>query len=181
MRDISLHVLDLAQNSIKAQATLVEMMLVEDHKSILTVTIKDNGHGMPKDMLEAVQSPFVTSRTERKVGLGIPMFAQNARLSGGDIELTSELGVGTTLKGIFHTDQIDCLPIGDLAETFYTLIIMNPLTPDFFIEVSNLKGAMTFDTRQIREALGGLPLNEPEIAAWVHEALYEELTPILEG
>lgn len=181
MRDISLHVLDLAQNSIKAQATLVEMALKTDADDILTVTLKDNGTGMPPDMVEAVQSPFVTSRTERKVGLGIPMFAQNARISGGDIELESELGVGTILKGVFHTDHIDCLPIGDLAETFYTLIIMNPLTPDFFIEVSNKKGAMTFDTRQIREALGGLPLNEPEIAEWIHEALYEELTPILEG
>ncbi len=181
MRDISLHLLDLAQNSIKAKASLVEISLSTDGAGIMTIKLKDDGCGMDAEMVEMVGNPFVTSRTERKVGLGIPMFAQNARLAGGDIKIQSQLNSGTTLTAIFNTLEIDCLPMGDLAQTFYSLIIMNPICPEFLFEVTNPKGNMAFDTRQIREALGGLPLNEPEIAAWIHDALYEELTPILEG
>ena len=181
MRDISLHLLDLAQNSIKAGATLVEMTVAIDETGIMTFALCDNGCGMDENMTNNVQNPFVTSRTERKVGLGIPLFAQNARLSGGDVQIMSQPNIGTTLIATFDSKQIDCLPTGDLAQTVYSLVVMNPEAPDFLIICKTPKGAMTFDTREIRNAVGGLALNEPEIAAWIHEALNEELIPILEG
>lgn len=179
MRDISLHLLDLAQNSIKAEATLVEIDLTVDDTGLLAVTLKDNGHGMTEALAKSVQSPFVTSRTERRVGLGIPLFLENARLTGGDLTLTSQLGVGTEVKATFDTKHIDCLPLGDIAQTLYTLIVLNPETPDFLFTVKTGKGCAAFDTREVRRAVNHLPLNEPEIAAWIHEALSGELTPIL--
>lgn len=181
MRDISLHLLDLVQNSIKAQASLINIEMTFNPNGQLHITLADDGKGMTEAYAKSVQNPFVTSRSERKVGLGIPMFAENARLTGGNLVIKSILGKGTTLEADFDTTHIDCLPMGDICETLYSLIIMNPLSPDFIFSYKNEKEKVCFDTREIRQAVGNLPLNEPEIAAWIHEALYEEMKPIMEG
>jgi signal transduction histidine kinase len=96
MRDLSLHLLDLAQNSITAGAKLVTIGLTLDEKGMMTFTLEDDGKGMPPELLSRVTSPFSTTRTTRKVGLGIPMMMENARLSGGDLTIRSEVGKGTT-------------------------------------------------------------------------------------
>lgn len=181
MRDISLHMLDLVQNSITAGAALVIIRLNLDSDGWLAFEIEDNGHGMPPELLKAVSNPFTTTRTTRKVGLGIPMLAANCRLTGGDISLKSQLGTGTALKATFNTRSIDCLPVGDLAGTMLSLIIANPQAPDFRLEARSPQGEGVFDTREIRQALGGLPLDGPEIAAWMKEALKEEIQPIFGG
>lgn len=181
MRDISLHLLDLAQNSITAGASLVEIMLALGEDHWLTLSIKDDGKGMDTGFLQQVQNPFVTSRTTRKVGLGIPLITANAQLSGGDVHLDSQVGQGTFLKARFNTNSIDCLPLGDFEGTILSLVIANPEKPDFLVEWKSSAGTGSFDTRMIRQVLQGVPLNEPEIIAWIKQALNEEFQPIFGG
>ena len=181
MRDLSLHILDLMQNSIRAQAKVVSLSVLMDEKGMLSIIIEDDGTGMSEELLARVTSPFATTRTTRKVGLGIPMMAENCRLAGGDLTIESTVGVGTKLTATLDTASIDCLPLGDLPGTVTTLVTMNPEQPEFVLRCASPKGEMQFDTREIREALQGVPLNEPEIAAWMQESLREEIEPIFGG
>ena len=181
MRDLSLHILDLMQNSIRAQARLVSLSVVLDENGVLSIIIEDDGTGMSEELLARVQSPFATTRTTRKVGLGIPMMAENCRLAGGDLSIESKLGEGTKLTATLDTSSIDCLPLGDLPGTVTTLVTMNPEKPEFLLRCKSPRGEMQFDTREVREALQGVPLNEPEIAAWMLESLREEIEPIFGG
>lgn len=181
MRDLSLHLLDLAENSVRANATLVEITVAVDEKKWITLTLRDNGCGMDEALLERVMSPFGTTRTTRKVGLGIPLMAQNARLTGGDVRLESQVGVGTVLTATLDGSSIDCLPLGDLAGTVVSLVTANPYGPDFVLRAVSPKGEMVFDTREIRQALGDVGLNEPEISMWMLESIREELQPIFGG
>ena len=167
MRDLSLHLLDLAQNSISAGASLVSIAITVDSNGFLTLTLRDNGRGMSPELLQRVTSPFATTRTTRKVGLGIPMMMENAQRAGGTLSLESAEGVGTTLTATMDTKNIDCLPLGDLCGTLLSLMLTNPLSPDFLFEGSTPSGQCSFDTRAVRAVLGELPLNEPSIAAWL--------------
>ena len=180
MKELSLNILDIAENSVKANATKVEIKLEEDSE-ILKFSISDNGCGMKPEFLKTVIDPFATTRTTRKVGLGIPMMAENCRLAGGDLKIESEVGKGTILKATMNTASIDCLPLGDIAGTVVTLVSANPEKPDFLLNCKSIKGEMTFDTRQVREVLDGVPLNEPEIVAWMDASIREEIEPIFGG
>ncbi len=166
--------MDIVQNSITAHAALIGIALTIDRKEdILSVTIKDDGKGMSKEMLEHVTSPFVTTRTTRRVGLGISLFKAGAEGSGGNFEITSKEGVGTELTAVYVLDNIDRPPVGDFAGTVKTLIVCNP-DIDFEVEVSidGQKGSL--DTRQVREVLGeGVPLDLPDVATWIGESLNE--------
>lgn len=181
MRDLSLHILDLMQNSIRAQAKVVSLSVLLKDDGMLSVIIEDDGCGMSEDLLARVLSPFATTRTTRKVGLGIPMMAENCRLTGGGLSIESTLGAGTKLTATLDTSSIDCLPLGDLPGTVTTLVTMNPDKPEFTLHCLSPKGEMRFDTREVREALAGVPLNEPEVAAWMQESLREEIEPIFGG
>ena len=181
MRDLSLHILDLAQNSVRAGASLVEIAVTVDEKKWITISITDDGKGMDEMLKTSVLSPFATTRTTRKVGLGIPLMAQNARLTGGDVHIESTVGKGTKLTATLDGSSIDCLPLGDLSSTMTSLISANPFTPDFVLLCQSVKGEMTFDTRQVRQILGDVALNEPEITAWMLSAIQEELEPIFGG
>ena len=181
MRDLSLHILDLAQNSVRAEATVVSLSVLAGEDGMLTILIEDDGCGMSEELLAQVQSPFSTTRTTRKVGLGIPMMAENCRLAGGNLSIKSTLGKGTSLTATMNTASIDCLPLGDLAGTVTALVSANPDKPDFTLCCRSPKGEMQFDTREIRLALQGVPLNEPEIIAWMLESLQEEIQPIFGG
>lgn len=181
MRDLSLHLLDLAQNSITAGASLVSISITVDENGFLTFILRDDGKGMSPELLRRVTSPFATTRTTRKVGLGIPMMMENAQRAGGDLTIESTEGAGTTLTATMDTRNIDCLPLGDVCGTLLSLMLTNPLSPDFLFEGSTPRGECSFDTRQIRAVLGDLPLNEPSIAAWLKDALSEEIDPIFGG
>ena len=182
MRDLSLHLLDLAQNSITAGASLVTIRISIGEDGWLTMVLKDNGKGMSPELLQRVTSPFATARTTRKVGLGIPMMMENAEKAGGTLKLESEVGKGTVMTVTMDTGNIDCLPLGDLSGTVLSLILTNPMYPDFLFEGKTPKGDCTFDTREVRAALGSdIPLNEPEVAAWLQSALKEEIDPIFGG
>lgn len=181
MRDLSLHLLDLAQNSIKAGASLVIIRLTVDEKGWLTFTLKDDGCGMSEELLRRVTSPFATTRTTRKVGLGIPMMMENAERAGGSLTIESKEGLGTTLTATLDTHNIDCLPLGDLSGTILSLILTNPDRPEFLFEGASPKGSGSFDTREIRQALDGVALNEPAVIAWMKDALTETIDPIFGG
>lgn len=181
MRDLSLHILDLAQNSIRARARVVSLSVLLDEDGILSIIIEDDGTGMSEEMLARVQSPFATTRTTRRVGLGIPMMAENCRLAEGNLSIESTLGKGTRLKATMNTASIDCLPLGDLPGTVVALVSANPDSPDFTLHCRSPRGEMAFDTRKIREALQGVSLAEPEITAWMLESLREEIQPIFGG
>ncbi len=182
MRDLSLHLLDLAQNSISAGATTVTIRIEIDDSGWLTMTLQDDGKGMSPELLERVRSPFATTRTTRKVGLGIPMMAENAEKAGGSLSIESEVGKGTVLTATMDTGNIDCLPLGDLAGTLLSLMLTNPLYPDFVFEGKTPKGECSFNTKEVRSVLGSdIPFNEPSVAGWLQEALKEEIEPIFGG
>ena len=182
MRDLSLHLLDLAQNSITAGASLVTVRLTLGEDRMLTMDLTDDGKGMSPELLARVTSPFATTRTTRKVGLGIPMMKENAEKAGGTFKLESEEGKGPTLTCSMDTGNIDCLPLGDLSGTLLSLMLTNPLFPDFLFEGKSPKGEGSFDTREVRQALGSdIPFNEPSVAAWLKEALDEEINSIFGG
>ena len=181
MREIALHLLDIVQNSVTAGAAHVDIRFDLDRDGMLCMSVKDDGRGMSPELLERVRSPFVTTRTTRKVGLGIPLLMQNAMQSGGDLSLDSELGKGTVLTARFQTASIDCLPLGDLGSTMATLIMGSPDKPEFSLCCTSPQGEMQFSTEEIRPVLGGVSLAEPDVIQWIQESIREEVEPILGG
>lgn len=180
MRELSLNVLDIAQNSISAEASLVEIELVEDTENHgLLIGIYDNGKGMTKEQVENICDPFFTTRTTRKVGMGIPLFKFAAEMTGGNFEIESEVGVGTRVRAYFKTDHLDFTPIGDMTSTIITLITMN-LHMDFIYRRKINDSEFNVDTRQLKEILGDVPLNEPSIALWIEQYINENTKQLLE-
>lgn len=180
MRDLSMHVLDIAQNSIKAGATLVTVRFDVDEQALLTFSVRDNGCGMTQEFLARVTDPFTTTRTTRKVGLGIPMLKQSAEMCGGAFGIESRVGEGTYIYASFDLRNIDCIPMGNVCDSLLTLVVLNPDKPDFLFQAKAPGREASFDTRQIRQALGEVALNEPDVAAWMKESIEEEFKPILE-
>ena len=180
MRDLSMHVLDIAQNSIKAGASLVTIGFTVDEKRVLTFFVRDDGCGMPPELLARVTDPFTTTRTTRKVGLGIPMLKQSAEMAGGCFGIECTLGVGTYFLASFVLANIDCIPMGEICDSLLSLIVLNPDAPEFVFQASAPGREALFDTRLVRAALGGVKLNEPDVTAWVKESIDEEFKPILE-
>ena len=181
MKEIALHLLDIVQNSVKAGASHVDIGFALDADGVLTMSVRDDGCGMTPEFVEQVRSPFVTTRTTRKVGLGIPLLMQNAMLSGGNVDIESQVGVGTTITATFHTGSIDCLPLGDLASTMAVMITGSPDKPEFSLSCSSPEGEMHFSTEDIRPALEGVSLAEPAVAQWIQDSLEEEIEPLLGG
>ena len=181
MKEIALHLLDIVQNSVKAGASHVDIGFELDADGVLLMSVKDDGSGMTPEFVERVSSPFVTTRTTRKVGLGIPLLMQNAMLSGGKVNIESEPGVGTTISAEFHTQSIDCLPLGDLASTMATIVMGSPDAPEFSLRCVSPAGEMSFSTEEIRPVLQGVSLAEPGVVQWIQESLQEEIEPILGG
>ncbi len=163
MEDLSLHILDIAENSITAGATRITVRIIEDSaKNLLLIEIIDNGRGMDERMLENALDPFHTTRTTRKVGLGIPLFAQAARECNGDVSLKTEKGEGTTITASFQYDHIDRKPIGDIGQTMIILIMSNP-DIDFLFEHKKNDSIYVLDTSEIKKELGEIPINSPEV------------------
>jgi hypothetical protein len=180
MRDLSMHVLDIAQNSVKANAGTVFISFAQDAAGKLTLTVRDDGDGMAPELLSRVTDPFVTTRTTRRVGLGIPLIQVNAEATGGGVTIESEPGKGTALTATFYRGHIDCPPMGAMCDTLLSLVLLNPDRPDFVFEASFPGRTADFDTRTVREALRGAPLNNPEVADWIRQAIDEAFKPILE-
>lgn len=173
MPEISLNILDVAENSIRAGASLVEILVMADPgENQLTVQIKDNGKGMTEEQMAKVADPFYTTRTTRKVGLGVPFFKLAAEAAGGSFAIASTVGEGTEVTAVFKLDHIDRMPLGDINGTIHTLAVYNPDT-DFFYRYSYGEKSFELDTRQVRGILEGIPLDTPEVSAYIREYLDE--------
>lgn len=178
MFELALHILDLVQNSITAGARLIEILIdIDTSSNLMTITIRDDGCGMDEALVARVLSPFGTTRTTRKVGLGIPMFMQIANMCGGEFSLNSTPGEGTVISASFQIDHIDRPPLGDIGGTMRALLIGAPETLEFLLALTGAEEPFAFDTREIREVLSGVPLDSPDVQAWMSEYLEEGLAP----
>ena len=178
MKELSLNILDISENSVKAKATLVEITLTETEDR-LTITITDDGVGMTEQTRLSVIDPFYTTRKTRKVGLGIPLFKFAAEQTGGGIEIISRHvdshpeDHGTTVSATFFKNHIDFTPLGDVTSTFTTLIQGHPDTD--FVYRHTLEGkSVDFDTREVRAVLEEVPLDSYEVLLWIKSNLEEQ-------
>ncbi len=182
MKELSLNILDITENSTKAGATLVEIS-IEERDNILTLIIKDNGSGMTPETLNAVCDPFYTTRTTRKVGMGIPLLKFAAEQTGGNIKIESihksiaPDSHGTTVTAVFYKNHIDFTPLGDVISTITTLIQGHPEV-DFLFTHTGEGFSIILDTREIRDVLDGVPLDTFEVLLWIKENLAEQYNSI---
>ncbi len=171
MEDLSLHILDVAENSIIAGAKNIEILINEDiKKDLLTIEIIDDGSGMDKEMTEKITDPFVTNRTTRRVGLGIPLLKDAAEMANGDLEIISEQGLGTKVKATFQYSHIDRKPLGDIKETLISLIIGN-LEVDFKFVNKNNGHTFEFDTKKMKEDLLESNMNTLTVLSYIEKNL----------
>ncbi len=179
MKELSLNVLDIVENSVKAKADLIRIILKENDET-LTMTVADNGCGMREEILRGVIDPFYTTRTTRKVGLGIPLLKMAAEQTGGAVTITSRHeseypdSHGTEITALFYKQHIDFTPMGDIVSTITTLIQGSPEI-DFEFQHSIKDQEVLLDTRQLREILGEeIPLSSPEILRWIAQYLDDQ-------
>ena len=172
--------MDIAENSVKAGATLTQLLLTQEGDT-LTFQVADDGCGMTEEILRGVVDPFYTTRTTRKVGLGLPLLRMAAEQTGGDMTVESRHvdshpdNHGTTVTAVFHTDHIDCPPVGDMVATVTTLIQGHPDT-DFYFRHADGVAEVELDTRQLREVLGDVSLAEYEVLQWISGYLTDQYT-----
>ena len=164
MEDLSLHILDIVENSTKAGANLVEINIKEDtDRDLLQIIIKDNGRGMDPEMVRTATDPFVTSRTMRRVGMGLSMLEQAAQEAGGDLTVTSQEGIGTEIRASFRASHIDRKPFGDIGSSMISLILGNP-DVDFIYESDFDGELLSVNTRDIKADLdGSTSLSDPAV------------------
>lgn len=173
MKEISLHILDIMQNSVTANASLIELTVTEDEKNdILSFSVKDNGRGMSGELLASVTDPFTTGRTTRKVGLGIPLLKHACELTGGKINIKSKLGEGTTICAEFVYSSIDRQPLGNMSETMHQLITSYEDVDFVYSHKVNDKEFLV-DTREFRKILSEVSFRENAVSLWILEFLKE--------
>ncbi len=181
MRELSLNVMDVAQNSVRAEASVVRITVTESDKDDrLTIEIADNGCGMTQEQVQQVIDPFFTTRTTRKVGLGVPLFKLSAEQTGGSFDIQSEKGVGTTTTASYVKSHVDMTPLGDINSTVKILIQCNP-DIDFVYTNTTDNGSFTLDTRELREVLGDVSLDTPDVLEWIADYLEENTKSIYGG
>ena len=173
MKELSLNVLDLVQNSIKAGAKRVYIGVTESEAADkLSISIEDDGCGMDEDFLRRVTDPFTTTRTTRRVGMGIPLFKMAAEMAGGSFRISSKKGEGTSLLGEFQLSHIDRPPLGDMAGTIAAIVQSTP-EMELKYELKTDEGAFTFSTEEPKEVLGDVSLSEPEVVEWIRDYVRE--------
>ena len=178
MKELSLNILDIVENSVKAEATLTEIT-IDETDSTLTITIKDDGYGMTEETVKTVTNPFYTTRTTRNVGLGIPLLILSAEQTGGYVSISSKKADnadpshGTRVVAHYNKNHIDFTPLGDVISTVTTLIQGHPDTDFLFI---HRKGGeeVSLDTRAVKEILEGVPIDTFEVLIWIKESLTEQ-------
>jgi hypothetical protein len=181
MEDISLYILDLVQNSIAAAATVVEILIIEDvQNDKLILCIKDNGVGMDSQLAKKVTDPFYTTRTTRKVGLGLSFIQAAAQACEGSVDVFSEPGKGTEVRVVFRYGHIDRPPLGRMDHTMAVLVACNP-SIDFIYTHITQAGSFSFDSREVRHKIGDLPIDHPEVVDWIRVYIREGLDEISGG
>jgi hypothetical protein len=178
MRELALHLLDIAENSVAANASTIEIEVDEDLKTDrLKLAVTDNGQGMDAAMVASVVDPFVTSRTTRKVGLGIPLLKDAAEMCNGYLKIDSTVGKGTRLECEFQHSHIDRMPLGDVASTLLTLVIANPHV-QWLLTYRVNDQVFEFDSLPIVQELGDVSLTEPSILTFVRELLQDGIAEV---
>lgn len=179
MKELSLNILDIAENSVKAGASLVTVVLT-DRDGWRTLEIADDGCGMDEETVRRVTDPFYTTRTTREVGLGLPLLKLAAEQTGGTLTVESRAAAehpadhGTRVTATFDTGHIDCVPLGDVVSTLVTLIQGHP-TYDFWFRHDRGDAApVELDTRQLREQLEDVPLDSYAVLEWIHDYVAEQ-------
>lgn len=178
MKELSLNILDIAENSVKAEAKLTEIA-IEETEDKLILTITDNGCGMTEETLKTVTDPFYTTRTTRKVGMGLPLLKMEAELTGGSLKVSSRHisdypdEHGTCVCAEFNKNHIDFTPLGDVVSTITTLIQGHP-EKDFLFTHTTENYEVALDTRELRMVLEDVPLNTYEVIKWIEENLNEQ-------
>lgn len=180
MKELSLNVLDISQNSISANALFIEI-LIRESEDTLTISIIDDGQGMSEEFVQSVSDPFRTTRSTRKVGMGIPLFKLAAEQTGGNLTISSKPkdlfpeGHGTTISALFYKKHLDFTPLGDIISTIIILIQGNPNIDFHFLHILPDTGTVELDTREIRAVLGDdVPLNSFEVLEWIRGSLEEQ-------
>jgi len=178
LREISLHILDIVENGISAGANHIKISVDESRReNRLKIVIEDNGSGIKPEFMENITDPFVTSRTTRRVGLGLSLLKAAALRSDGDFTITSEPEKGTCVSAIFVYDHIDRMPVGDMAGTISTLIICNPEID--FVYTHVIDGNDFFmDTREIRKELKNIPLYDPQVIKHITETIEKAISEL---
>lgn len=175
MRELSLHILDIAENGISAGASCIEIEIEESGPADrLTIRVRDDGRGMPAEKALRLEDPFVTTRTTRRVGLGLSLLAAAARRCEGDLTVATAPGRGTEVTATFRRSHIDRAPLGDIAATLEVLIVGNPQV-DFVYSHRVDDGDFTLDTRELRGDLAGVDLGDPMVAREVTQSIRRAL------
>lgn len=169
MRDISLHILDIAMNSIDGCASLIEITIIDEENEII-VKIKDNGCGMDENTLKKVLDPFYTSRKTRNVGLGLPLFYQNVKNTGGKFTIESKVNCGTNVEARFNKKHLDCIPLGNIKETILSLILLAPEC-DFIFTYKKNHNAYVLNTKEIKAIIKEVPINDLNVINWLKKDL----------
>ena len=178
MREIALHLLDIAENSVAADARTITLTITEDLKNDrLELAVQDDGKGMNPELVARLGDPFVTSRTTRQVGLGIPFLKAAAEACNGGLRITSAVGQGTRLEADFQRSHIDRMPLGDLAGTLLTLIVAYPHV-HWVVTYRADGAAFFFDSEPICQVLGEVPLTEPAVLGFVREMLEQGVAQV---
>jgi len=175
LAELSMHIMDIVQNSISAGASLIRVRIHEDTKrDLLLIEVEDNGVGMDEETVKRVQDPFYTTKSYKKVGLGIPLFNQTAEHCDGTFEIKSEKGKGTLVRATFRRSHVDLPPIGNLKDTILTLVVGSPQV-DFIFEIVKDNHTFTFDTREVKAELKEVPISHPEVVKFLDSFLDENL------
>jgi signal transduction histidine kinase len=181
MRELSLNILDIVQNSITAGANLIEIALnISETDDRFEILISDNGKGMSQELLNKITDPFVTTRTTRKVGMGLSLFKYSAESCGGSFDIISTLGKGTAVKAQYIISSIDRMPLGDIAETLISLIVSIEEI-DFIFKVKSGKGEGILDMREIKATLQGFPISSNEVIEFLRDYISENLSYLYGG
>jgi len=178
MRELSLHLLDIAENGVSAGAQNITITIVEDLRADrLQLAVEDDGRGMDAAMVEQVTNPFITTRTTRKVGLGIPLLKLAAEMCNGSLAVESTPDVGTTVNVAFQRSHIDRMPLGDVAGTMLSLLVGWPQV-HWVLRYRVDDEEFVFDDAPIKEELGDLPLSDPEVIGFLRGALREGIADV---
>ena len=176
MRDISLHILDIVENSFDAGADKIEIGIVEDlTNNTLRLSVKDNGRGLNERQLAQATDPFYTTKKKKSVGLGIPMLAQASREAGGEFRIQSQTGRGTTINASFIHDHIDRKPLGDIPETLVILIASRGGKADILYRHQKDGESFLMDTRELKRELKDIPITHPDVLSIVKAKIKDGL------
>jgi len=175
MKNIAEHILDIAENSIRAQASRIDILLsLNTRSNLLKLSFVDNGCGMSEELIDKIENPFFSTRKTRHIGMGIPLLKQNSERSGGDVYISSQEGKGSTVVATFGYDNIDCPPLGKISEAIYFLSTQHPHIRFIFDYICDDK-SFRWDTQEVQESLGDVPLQAPEAKTTLLDLLYNNI------